>query len=364
MSNRAKNRRNGSETKRPATIKDVALEAGVSVMTVSRVINQNSTVRPANVKKVQEAIARLNYKPNIGARGLSGSQTFQFMMLYNNPNIAWMGELMIGVLKTCRRIGYHLSVEFQEEFESHSSKSSFTKDELTDLVSPSRVDGVILPPPICFNKRVLDSIRKIGIPCVRIAGTPSTGFDLRVSIDNYAAGYEIADYLIGLGHENMAIIKGPEISVASALRYDGFVAAMRSHGIAIRESNVAIGDFDLESGYRCAMQLLSQEDRPTAIFASNDEMAAGLLAVVQELKISVPDELSVVGFDDATIAHSVWPGLTTIRAPLQAIGEEAVQLLAGYIRQKRDDPDGLKPLAKTLPYEMILRNSTGPCPVG
>lgn len=364
MSNNNKIRQNGSKSKRLATIKDVALEAGVSVMTVSRVINQNSTVRPANVKKVQEAIARINYQPNIGARALSGRQTFQFLMLYNNPNIAWMGGLMNGVLKACRRIGYHLSVEFQDEFLSRSNGSSFTSDEIADLVSTSRVDGVILPPPICFSQSVLDVIRQKDIPCVRIAGVPAQGFDLRVSIDNYAAGYEIADYLIGMGHKNIAFIKGPEISIASGLRYDGFTAAMRNQGLSIQESNVATGNFDLESGYNCALKLLSQKNRPTAIFASNDEMTAGLLAVIQKLKISVPEELSVAGFDDATIAHSVWPALTTIRAPLHAIGEMSVELLAGYIQEKRDNPEGIKSKSITLPYELIIRESTGACPVG
>lgn len=364
MSSTVKNRQNGSKSKRLATITDVAIEAGVSVMTVSRVINQNSSVRPANVKKVQDAIARINYQPNIGARALSGRQTFQFLMIYNNPNIAWMGGLMNGVLKACRRIGYHLSVEFQEGIDSHSSKTSFTSDEIVNLVSTSRVDGVILPPPICFDQKVLDVIREIDIPCVRIAGVPARGFDLRVSIDNYAAGYEIADYLIGVGHTNIAFIKGPEISVASGLRFDGFTAAMRNQGLTIRGSNVATGNFDLESGYDCALKLLRQKNRPTAIFASNDEMTAGLLAVVHELKISVPDQLSVAGFDDAMIAHSVWPALTTIRAPLQAIGEMSVELLAGYIREKRDNPEGLKPKALALPYELIIRGSTGACPMG
>jgi len=359
-----KNEQNISEPKRLATIKDVALLAGVSVMTVSRVLNQKSGVRPATLEKVQKAIAKIHYRPNIGARALSGKQTFQFLMLYNNPNIAWMGELMIGILKTCRRTGYHLSVEFTEEFDSNSDKASFTRDELADLASPSRVDGVILPPPICFNKKVLGVIGELGTPCIRIAGVPARGFDLRLSIDNFAAGYEITEYLIELGHENIGFVRGPELSVASGLRYDGFAAAMRAHGLTIRESNVATGSYHLESGHECARQLLSQEDRPTAIFTSTDEMTAGLLAVVQELKISVPDQLSVAGFDDATIAHSVWPALTTIRAPLQAIGEMSVDMLADYIREKRNNPDAARGKSLTLPYELTVRRSTGPCPTG
>jgi LacI family transcriptional regulator len=357
-----KNIQDGPRPKPLATIKDVATEAGVSIMTVSRVLNQNSSVKPSTREKVEKAIKKIRYRPNIGARALSGKQTFQFLMLYNNPNIAWMGELMIGLLKACRRIGYHLSVEFTEEFESRSDSASFTRDEIADLASVSRVDGIILPPPISFNKEILKAISETGTPCVRIAGTPARGYDLRVSIDNYAAGYEITEHLIELGHESIAFIKGPPISIASALRYDGYSAAMRHHGLAVRESNVVTGSYDLQASHDCARRLLSQKDRPTAIFASTDEMTAGLLAVIHELKISVPDQLSVAGFDDATIAHSVWPELTTVRAPLQAIGEKSVELLANFILEKRNNADGKEPRTLTLPYELTVRSSTGPCP--
>ncbi|MGD9264814.1 MAG: substrate-binding domain-containing protein, partial [Lysobacterales bacterium] len=234
--------------------------------------------------------------------------------------------------------------------------------EVQQLIDQSRVDGIILPPPICFNQAVLDTISAQGIPCVRIAGTPQSGIRLRVTIDNCAAGYDITSHLVGLGHEDIAIIKGPDLFVASGLRFEGYAQAMRQHGLKVRDSNIARGNFDVQTGYRAALTLLRQKHRPTAIFASNDEMAAGVLAAAQELKISVPERLSVAGFDDAPIAHSVWPRLTTIRQPLRAMGEKSVELLERWVRHVEDDTHEEVEPAITLAYELIQRQSTGPCP--
>jgi LacI family transcriptional regulator len=356
------NRRNRPARTRAATIKDVALEAGVSPMTVSRVINGKANVRPATRQRIERAIRKVDYRPNIGARALSGRQTYQFLMLYNNPNIGWMGELLIGVMNACRLIGYHLSIEAVGNFEARAFRSSVKPADVAGLIDGSRVDGVILPPPICFDPTVLEAIKEEGIPCVRFAGTPMHNLRLRVSIDNCAAGYEMTNHLIGLGHENIAIIKGPEGYVASVLRYEGFAAAMREHGLKVPRSNVTSGNFDVQSGNECARRLLRQDKRPTAIFASNDEMAAGALAAAQEAKISVPHQLSIAGFDDAHIALSVWPPLTTIRQPLRQMGTEAVELLANHIRQSRDDHEPAGPSSLTLDFELIVRKSTARCP--
>jgi LacI family transcriptional regulator len=283
-------------------------------------------------------------------------------MLYNNPNVGWMGELLIGMMNSCRQIGYHLSIEGVGEFEGDKPGADVSAEEVRELIDRSRVDGIILPPPICFDQAVLDVISAEQIPCVRIAGTPQRDIKLRVTIDNCAASYEITNHLIGLGHEDIAIIKGPDLFVASGLRFEGYAQALREHGLAVRDSNIVTGDFDVQSGYLCARKLLRQKHRPTAIFASNDEMAAGALSAAQELKITVPDRLSVAGFDDAPIAHSVWPKLTTVRQPLRAMGEKAIELLERYVRHMDDGTvDEVEP-AISLAYELVERQSTGPCP--
>ena len=185
---------------------------------------------------------------------------------------------------------------------------------------------------------------------------------MRVSIDNFAAAYEMTNYLISLGHEKIAFIKGPHDYVASALRFEGFTAAIRDHGLKLPACNIKEGSFDVQSGNECARELLRMKDRPTAIFASNDEMAAGVLSAAQELQIRIPEQLSVTGFDDAPIAHSVWPKLTTIRQPLRAMGEESVELLVRYIRQINDESHEKARPNVLLDYELKVRQSTGICP--
>jgi LacI family transcriptional regulator len=273
-----------------------------------------------------------------------------------------MGELLIGMMNSCRRIGYHLSIESIGDFEDDRLGAVVSASEVKQIIDQTRVDGIILPPPICFNQAVLDIVNAQNIPCVRIAGTPQSGVRLRVTIDNCAAGYDITSHLIGLGHEDIAIIKGPDLFVASGLRFEGYAQAMRQHGLKVRDSNITTGQFDVQSGYRAARKLLRQKHRPTAIFASNDEMAAGALAAAQELKITVPERLSVAGFDDAPIAHSVWPRLTTIRQPLRAMGEKSVELLERWIRRMDDDSLNEVEPSITLAYELVERQSTGPCP--
>jgi len=349
--------------KREATIKDVALEAGVSPMTVSRVVNMKGNVKQATAERIQRAIAKVDYRPNIGARRLSGGRTYQILMIFNNPNVTWTAKLLIGMMHACRNIGYHLLIEGVGDYEGDTIGLPIDYEEITKLLDPSRIDGVILPPPICFDRRLLEIVREKAVPCVRIAGTPAQDIQLRVSIDNFAAAYELANYFISEGHENLAIIKGPGDYVASALRFEGFSASIRDHGLKLSPSNIQTGNFDVQSGNECARELLRLKDRPTAIFASNDEMAAGVLSAAQESRIRIPEELSVAGFDDAPIARSVWPKLTTIRQPLRAMGEKSVELLESYIRQINNESDETVQSNVLLDYELKVRQSSGTCPI-
>ena len=356
-----KRRRRQSENAE-ATIKDVALEAGVSAMTVSRVVNRKGNVKQATIDKIEAAIAKVDYRPNLGARRLSGGRTYQMLMLFNNPNITWTAEVLIGMMHACHKIGYHLMIEGVGDYEGDKVGDPIDYEEIAELVDRSRVDGVILPPPLCFDKQVLNIIREKAVPCVRIAGTPARDLDLRVSIDNFAGAYEITDYLIAHGHENIAIVNGPSDFVASALRYEGFAAALRDHDLELPRCNVRNGKFDVQSGNNCGRELLRLDNRPTAIFATNDEMAAGVLAAAQELQIRVPDQLSVVGFDDAPISRSVWPKLTTIHQPLRSMGENSVELLDRYIRHSSGETDEEVQTNVLLEYELRVRQSTAPCP--
>jgi len=346
---------------RVATIRDVAVEAGVSPMTVSRVVNRKGNVKKATTERIQRAIAKVDYRPNIGARRLSGGRTYQLLMIFNNPNVTWIAELMMGMVHACHDIGYRLQIEGVGDYEGELVGTPIDYDEIANLVDNSRIDGVILPPPICFDRKVLDIVREKAVHCVRIAGSPAKDFQLRVSIDNFAAAYEITNHLISLGHENIAIVKGPANFTASALRFEGFSAAIRDYALKLPDCNIKTGMFDVKSGNECARNLLRLKDRPSAIFASNDEMAAGVLAAAQESGMRVPEDLSVAGFDDAPIARSVWPKLTTIRQPLRAMGEKSVELLEHYIRHlESSTAEAVRPNV-LLDYDLKIRQSTGKC---
>jgi len=347
---------------RQATIKDVAREAGVSAMTVSRVINGKGNVRPETIDRIREAIAKVNYKPNVGARRLSGGRTYQLLMIFNNPNVTWTAEVLIGMMHACRETGYHLQLEGVGDFEGEAQGTPIDYEEIASLVDKSKFDGVVLPPPICFDNQVLEIVRKNAVPCVRIAGSPARDISLRVSIDNFAGAYDIADHLISLGHRNLAIVRGPEEYVASTLRFEGFAAALRDNDLDLPTCNITSGNYDVQSGNECARKLLRLPDRPTAIFASNDEMAAGVLSAAQELDLRIPAQLSVAGFDDAPIAHSVFPKLTTVRQPLRDMGEKAVVLLDEYIQNLDTDTASVVQPSVLLDYELKVRQSTGPCP--
>ncbi len=346
---------------RAATIKDVALEAGVSPMTVSRMINGKS-IKASSLEKIKKAIKKTNYHPNIGARRLSGGRNYQFLMVFSNHNIACFTKLLIGSMGACKKIGYNLVVEGIGGERGEKKDVPIDYDGITSLIDQSRIDGVILVPPVGIDSVLLDIIRKKNIPCVRIAGSPVRGINLRVGCDSFAAAYDIADHFISLGHTNMAIIKGPESYTSSALRYEGFVSALRHSDLKLTESNVKVGCYDFDSGCEKALELLTHKNRPTAIFASNDSMAVGVLSAAQKLSIKVPEQLSVAGFDGAPISESVWPKLTTIWQPLAAMGEEAVALLDSYLRQiESDSPVDIRP-SVMLDYQLRVRQSTGPCP--
>ena len=330
-------------------------------MTVSRVVNRRGSVRRSTVDKVEKAISKVGYQPNIDARRLSGARTWQLLMIFNNPNVAWIAELLVGVMNACRDLRYHVLIEGVGGYGGGRSETPVDYDALERLIDRSRVDGVILSPPICFDRRLLEIVTRQGVPCVRIGGGPGEAVGLRVGIDNLGGAHDMANHLVSLGHENLAIVRGPEEFAASELRLEGFELALREHGLDLPATNVRQGDFDAESGYRCARELLRIKNRPTAIFASNDEMAAGVLAAAGESGIRVPEQLSVAGFDDAPIAKSIWPRLTTVRQPLRAMGEQSVELLERYIRQVEGESSDEVQSSILLDYELRIRGSTGPC---
>ncbi len=332
------------------TIVDVAREAGVSIKTVSRVLNHEPGVHESTREQVLKVVEALRYRPKQSARSLAGGRSFLIGLLYYDPSAIFVGSVQQGATLRCRELGYHLVVE------SLHNDAPDLRQQIDRMVLALRPDGMILTPPLCDNPEVLAALRESGTPCVLmsperdIRGVPS------VRMDDVHAAEELTNLLLKLGHERIAFIKGPADQSASAARYQGFVSAMRAHGIEPDLELVKPGEFTFASGQDAAQQLLSGPKPPTAVFASNDDMALGVLAAAHRLGLNVPAELTVVGFDDSPTAALVWPPLTTVRQPVAEMARTAVEMLGQGHRAEAPADDA--ELHKVLAHELIVRDST------
>ena len=328
------------------TINDVAALAGVSIKTVSRVLNREPHVRPEMRDKVVSAVQTLNYKPNFAARALAGSRAYLLGLYYDNPSPGYVSGVQFGAISACREAGYHLLVE-QLEWEGTGSR-----EQVQALLSTVKVDGLILSPPVCDRTELLDVLEQREIPYVRIA--PAGQFDRGpyVYMDDQRAAYEMTMHLQRLGHRRIGFIKGHSEHSATPLRYRGFLEAMEAGGLEVPPQWVQSGNFSFRSGVGAAERLLNLPERPTAIFASNDDMALGVMAVANRMQFHLPRALSVAGFDDSPIAQVVWPQLTTVRQPVEKMAFEAASMLIQGLGQARNANGRL------LDFELIVRDST------
>ncbi|MDB5458024.1 MAG: LacI family transcriptional regulator [Caulobacter sp.] len=341
-------------TTQSATIRDVAARAGVSPMTVSRVINREQTVKSETRALVEAAITDLNYAPNPAARSLAGSAPFRIGLLYDNPSTGYLSEFLVGALDESSRTGAQVVIEKCAEPELAGAT-------LTRLLKTG-VDGLILPPPLCESPQVLAEIRASGAAAVAVApGRPSPDM-ATIRIDNEAAAFELTQHLLALGHKRFGFIKGHPNQTCSDQRLDGFLAALTAAGLDPKTALIEQGYFTYRSGLEAAERLLTGPTRPTAIFAGNDDMAAATAGLAHRLGLDVPGDLSIVGFDDTSIAANVWPALTTVHQPIAAMARAAVDLVLEEIRRKRDGTG--EPRQLMHPHTLIVRESTGPAPTG
>lgn len=342
-----------SSNSRPATIHDVAKKAGVSFKTVSRVLNNEANVRPATQEKVRRAIKALEYSPSMAARTLAGSRSFLIGLLYDTPSSFYTHSMQMGALEKCREAGFHLILE------KCSSDARDAASSIVGSINQTRMDGVILTPPVSDNVSVRDALIKQKIPQVLVSPPrPEPGISC-VNFDNRQAAFDIMTYLISLGHKRIGFIKGHPRHGAARLRLLGYQDALRSNGIEPTETFIKDGNFRFQSGFEAAEQLLRLKVAPTAIFAANDEMAAGVIAAARHLGVSVPQDLSVAGFDDVPYATITWPALTTIRQPITEMGAAAAGLLLEHIQFKGDRAlEATRSIS--FRHELKIRGSTGP----
>jgi LacI family transcriptional regulator len=330
------------------TIRDVAARAGVSPMTVSRVINGEANVKAATRESVADAIRDLGYVPNSAARQLAGSDFFRIGLVYCNPSAGYLGEILIGALDEIGRGGHQLILETCENPEE-------ARDAINHLVRGG-VDGLMLPPPLSESSDLLAELRLSDTAVVAVAPGHTDGKTPAVLIDNYHAARSMTEHLLSEGHRKIGFIKGHPNQSASAERYRGFVDALSEAGVALDEGWVEQGYFDYRSGLLAAERLLSHEPRPTAVFAANDDMAAAVVAVAHRMRIDVPFELSVVGFDDTPAATMIWPALTTVRQPVAEMSRAAIRLLLAEMRARRAG-EKRPPVAEKLDYAIVTRES-------
>jgi LacI family transcriptional regulator len=340
-----------------ATIDDVAELAGVSIKTVSRVVNQEPNVREATRAKVEAAIAKLNYQPNKAARNLASHHSHLIGLIYDDPSYyeipsaGYVIRMQQGALGACHASNYELLIH------PCQYRKKDIGNEIKTLIEQVRPDGIVLAAPLSNMPKIVRAIEATATPLVRLSPGTRNGKQLTVVTNDREISAEMTRYLASLGHTRIAFITGHPSAKAVGNRYLGYLDGLEQSGLKLSERLVMAGDNSIGSGEECALQLLKLTNRPTAIFAANDDMAAGVIRVADRLGIKVPDELSVAGFDDIALARQVYPALTTINQPLSAMAEHAAVALIAAVRGKR-------PLlgTETVPAKLQIRESTGPAP--
>lgn len=331
-----------------STIHDVARAAGVSIKTVSRVLNNEPNVRLETREKIVIAMRALNYAPSPSARSLAGSRSWSIGLVYDNPSANYVVDLQYGAIERCRESRWHLW------FEPVALRGELLAREVTTVLAKTRMDGLIVTPPLSGEPALLTLLEEAKLPYVRIS-PPDHALDAPyVEMDDEAAALEMTRHLIAEGHRQIAFIEGHPEHHSSALRRRGFEAAMREAGLPIAQGCLEPGRYDFESGVDAARRLLARRPWPTAIFACNDDMAAGVITTAHELGFEVPGDVSIAGFDDTYIARTTWPRLTTIHQPTRELAWRATDLLLQQL-QSGEAPRGVK-----LAHRLVKRESTAP----
>lgn len=327
-----------------STIRDVAARAGVAVKTVSRVLNGHPYVSAETRERVESAMKALDFRPSVAARILSGAKSNQVALIYDNHSPYYMFQIQKGCWEECHERGIRLLAQPVDV------EDPDVGEQVRGLVTETHVDGIILSSPVTDCEPVLRMLDQLDIPFVRISPGTNHALTSSVFMDDAQAADDMTTHLINAGHRRIGFVKGHKSHMASEERLFGYRRALDRAGIAFEPGLVCEGEFDFDSGVRAARLLLDLPQPPTAIFASNDDMAAGVLAVAHDRNIDLPGQLSVAGFDDTTLSRTVWPPLTTIHQPMAELARTATDILitGGDITHRR------------LPHQLIERDSVAP----
>lgn len=330
-----------------ATIKDVARVAGVSVATVSRVLNGSGPVREATRLRVVSATKKLRYAPNGAARSLVTRRTRTLGVLLPDLHGEFFSELIRGIDEAAQEGGYHLLVSI-----SHDHRREL---RAALRAMHGRVDGCLLMSPGTDPGAVLSDLPR-SLPIVLLNCRTQGGAHGGISVDNYGGARAMAGRLLAAGHRRVAFIRGPIGNVDAEERLRGYRAALEEAGVEALPGWEAQGDFTESGGHRAATRLLEDTPRPTAVFAANDSMAIGALRALRETGLSPPVDVALAGFDDIPIARYVSPPLSSVRVPIRALGAAGVR----HVLQALEETGPGRGWQETLPTEVVLRESTGP----
>ena len=340
-----------------STIDDVAELAGVSMKTVSRVVNQEPNVRASTQAKVEAAIEKLNYRPNQSARNLASQRAHLIGLIYDDPSAyeipssGYVIRMQQGTLRACRGANYELLIH------PCNYRDKNLDAEIAALIEQARPAGIVLAAPLSNMPKIVRAVESTGTPFVRLSPGARRGKQLSIATNDREVSAEMTRYLASLGHRRIAFIAGHKSHKAVANRFSGYQDGLQQSGLPFVDELVAEGDNSFGSGLQGAQELLSLKRPPTAIFAANDDMAVAAVRVADSLGISIPAELSVAGFDDIALARQVFPSLTTIRQPLSKMSERAAEALI-----EGSCGNGKMLETEVVPATLVIRDSTGPAP--
>lgn len=343
-----------SGSSKTAKMKDVADLAGVSIKTVSRVLNNEPHVKEKLQRKVRDAVAQLNYVPSQSARSLRGNRSYDIALICHTTNSSYINAIQFGAVIACQERGYQLSISLFEGLSGKSVKE--IREAFEGLLLHRKPDAVMLVAPYATSDKVDFVLKELGLPSVRIGPVDIANRGVLVEIDDYQASIELTNHLLDLGHRRIGFVRGIEDQRSSHIRFAGFTVAMEAADLSVDPALVRPGEFDFESGFQAGEYFLGLEERPTAIFCSNDDMAAGVVAACNVHRVAVPEEMSVVGFDDADVATRMRPLLTTVRQPLGELGATAVRELISQLSTRGT----VEARRIVLDHEFVLRDTTAP----
>jgi LacI family transcriptional regulator len=333
-----------------ATINDVAKQAGVSIKTVSRVVNNEPSVRQSTREKVMAVVEALQYQPNLAARNLAGSKAFTIAFIYDNPNAYYIIDMQNGILEACKKLGFELLIH------PCSAESSDLLASITNMIKHSRIAGLVLTPPFSENPEFVKHILALDVDVVRIMSGDKQPDELTpcIMVNDYEASVSITQHLIDLGHKDIAFITGESEHTSTIERLKGYKQALSDNNIAIDEQLIIQGAYSFESGVNGAKQLLTSTRKPSAIFSCNDEIAAGALFASRLMGVAIPEELSITGFENSPFSRQTWPRLTTADQPTQKIAENAANLLIATYRKQP-----INHITTQYTPQLVVRDSTG-----